>query len=103
MTQQFPAPSPQAQQQFYTQQGISDPNLSPTVTMLDWFIFFILSWIPLVNLIMLIVFACDSSKPSRANFCRVALVFMVISFIIIFIAITILFGSFASVLNSLHK
>ena len=104
MSQQFPAPPPQYQPQYpqvpapqiIVQQG-AGANLSPTVTMGDWFILFILQCIPIVNIIMLIVFACDSSKPSRANFCKLSLIFMIIVPIIGIIIATIFFGGLAAI------
>ncbi len=49
-------------------------ELSPTVTKTDWLIWIILTAIPIVNIIMLIVYACDSSKPSRANLAKVSII-----------------------------
>ena len=100
MTQQFPPQQPpqppqMPQQQIIIQQGAQ--NLSPTVTIGDWFVFVILQCIPFVNLIMLIVYACDSSKPSRANFAKLSLILMVISCIISFLVIVIFFGGLAGI------
>ncbi len=53
-------------------------ELSPTVTKTDWLIWIILTAIPIVNFIMLIVYACDTSKPSRANLAKVTLILMAI-------------------------
>ncbi len=112
MSQQFPpsAPPPPMQppypqqpaQQIIVQQGANASNLSPTVTMGDWFLFFILQCIPGVNLIMLIVFACDSNKPSRANYCKLMLLLMIIVPILAFLIITLFFGGLATVMNNMQ-
>lgn len=52
-------------------------ELSPTVTKTDWLIWIILTAIPIVNFIMLIVYACDNSKPSRANLAKVTIILTV--------------------------
>lgn len=56
-------------------------GLSPTVTKMDWLIWIILTAIPIVNLIMLIVYACDNTKPSRANLAKVTLILMAVGII----------------------
>ena len=103
MSQQFPPQAPPPQQypqmqpypqmppqQIIVQQGAT--NISPTVTIGDWFIFMILQCIPLVNFIMLIVYACDSSKPSRANFAKLQLILMILFSIIGIIALVCIGG-----------
>lgn len=99
MSQQFPPPAPQQfsspapQPAFQPQIIVQQPsNLSPTVTIGEWFIFTILMSIPLLNFIMLIVYACDSSKPSRANFAKLQLVLMIVFSIIGIITLISIFG-----------
>ena len=107
MSQQFPAPPPQyppqypqvPAQQIIVQQGAG--NLSPTVTIGDWLIFTILQSIPILNFIMLIVYACDSSKPSRANLSKLLLILMIIVPILGFLIVTIFFGGLAAIKASL--
>ncbi len=88
----MPQPPPYPQQQFIIQQNA---NLSPTVTMGDWFLFVILQCIPFVNIIMLIVYAIDTTKPSRANFAKLSLILMIISTIISILVIILFFGGLA--------
>lgn len=94
MVQQFPPPAPQPYPQMPPQQIIvqQSVNMSPTVTIGDWFIFMILQCIPIVNFIMLIVYACDSSKPSRANFAKLQLILMILFSIIGIIALVCIGG-----------
>lgn len=54
--------------------GWQGESLSPTVTKMEWLIFFLLTNLPIVNLVALIYFACDREKPSRANFARLQLI-----------------------------
>ena len=54
--------------------GWQGESLSPTVTKMEWFIFLLLTNLPIVNLVALIYFACDREKPSRANFARLQLI-----------------------------
>lgn len=60
-------------------------ELSPTVTKTDWLIWIILTAIPVVNVIMFIVYACDSSKPSRANLAKVSIILVAVAVIVLFL------------------
>ena len=75
--------APMPQQPVY-QQPVYVPNqkLSPTVTIGDWLLWLILSFIPLVGFIMLIVYACDSVKPSRANLAKLILILWGIAIVV---------------------
>jgi hypothetical protein len=58
--------------------GYSD-NQSPTVSLGDWIITILLSFIPLVGFIMLFVWAFSSSTPpSKANWAKATLVFFLV-------------------------
>ncbi|MBQ7973189.1 MAG: hypothetical protein IJ291_07025 [Lachnospiraceae bacterium] len=61
-----------------------DPN---TVSTADWFWSMLLLCIPLVNLIMLFVWAFGSSKPSKRNFGKAYLIWMLVG-----IGISLLIG-----------
>lgn len=53
------------------------------VTIGDWIITLILMCIPLVNFIMLLVWAFSSSTPvSKANWAKATLIFMIIGFVL---------------------
>ena len=58
------------------------PDYSPTVTKGEWFLYLILQMIPVVNLVMLIVYALDNTKPSRANLAKVNLILLAVGFVI---------------------
>lgn len=72
---------PQGYQGYQNWQSASAPgwqgeSLSPTVTKTEWLIYSLLVGIPLVNLVVLIYFACDREKPSRANLARLQLIIL---------------------------
>ena len=61
-----PAPTPIVQNITYQR--------SETVTMGEWFVMFLLLCIPIVNIVMLFVWAFGSdTKPSKANLCKLQL------------------------------
>ena len=73
-------------------------DLSPTVTKSEWFLYIILQMIPFVNIVMLIVYAMDNTKPSRANLAKVNLIFLIVSIvlgILIFVVFFLCLGAFA--------
>ena len=58
------------------------PDYSPTITKGEWFLYIVLQMIPVVNLVMLIVYALDNTKPSRANLAKVNLILLAVGFVI---------------------
>ena len=73
-------------------------DVSPTVTKTEWFLYLILQMIPFVNLVMLIVYAMDNTRPSRANLAKVNLIFMAVGIvlaILIFVVFFLCLGAFA--------
>ena len=78
-------------------------DVSPTVTKTEWFIYLILQMIPFVNLVMLIVYAMDNTKPSRANLAKVNLIFLIVSIalgILAFVVFFLCLGAFAGGMDS---
>ena len=70
------------------------PAQSPTVSVGDWLVTYIISFVPVIGFIMLFVWAFSSSTPpSKANWAKAALVVMVI--------FMVLGGLFASSLMAL--
>lgn len=78
---------------------VANQNLSPTISKWDWFLFVILTSLPVINIVAIIVYACISSKPSRANLAKV----MIIIFLISVVLCGVFFGLCASALNNLMK
>lgn len=62
--------------------GWQGESLSPTVTKMEWLFFFLLTNLPIVNLVALIYFACDREKPSRANFACLQLILILAGLIL---------------------
>jgi hypothetical protein len=60
------------------------------MSVVDWLVTFLICAIPLVNIIMIILWACSNEKPSRKNYCIVCLIFWAIS--ILFSIMTAVFG-----------
>jgi hypothetical protein len=74
--------------------------LENDVSISEWIVTLLLQCIPIVNIVLLFVWAFDSSaKPSKSNWAKVSLIFIGVSFVLgIFCAIV--FGSiFSSLLN----
>ena len=75
----------QYQYQNQNQNYVAQKNQS-TISIGDWVVTFILLIIPLVNIIMLFVWAFGGSTPeSKANFAKAQLIFWLISVILIVI------------------
>jgi fatty acid desaturase len=73
----------QYQNQNYTTNYVAPKNLS-TVSIGDWIITYILMAIPLVNIIMLFVWAFGSNTPeSKANWAKASLIIYLITIILV--------------------
>lgn len=67
------------------QEHISHENRA-VVSIGDWIVTMILMAIPLVNFIMLLVWAFSSSTPkSKSNWAKASLIFMVVSIVLVII------------------
>lgn len=71
--------SPQPGSAPYVQNNYTMYKPDETVTMGEWFVFFLIMCIPIVNIVMLFVWAFGSgTKPSKANLCKLQLLLMLI-------------------------
>ncbi|MGL5785274.1 MAG: hypothetical protein ACRCX4_00430 [Bacteroidales bacterium] len=60
-----------------------DNQNEPVVSLGDWFLTILICLIPLVNIIMLLIWAFGGgANPNKANFAKAALVFVLIYFLI---------------------
>lgn len=76
----------------FSMQEIEVQN-APVIKTTDWLITILLVSIPVVNIIMLIVWAfSDSTNPNKSNFSKAALIWMVIWIVLYFLFI-VLFGA----------
>lgn len=73
---------------------VSQPNAEP-MSVKDWIITLLITYIPLVGLIMLLVWAFDSSThPNKKNFAKASLIWMLIGIVLAII----FFALFASMM-----
>ncbi|MDF2964072.1 MAG: hypothetical protein K0S39_5807 [Paenibacillus sp.] len=80
----FPPPSAPYYQDPYLQQA-------PVMTIKDWILTFIVSAIPIVNIIMLFVWAFgDNTNPNKKNYAKASLILAAI-FIVLYVVFLILF------------
>ena len=79
--QQAPPQYQQAPPQYQQPPIVQNINYhrDETVTMGEWFVFFLLMCIPIVNIVMLFVWGFSSdTKPSKANLCKLQLLLFAI-------------------------
>ena len=77
----------------YQQQDQFAPKNQSTVTIGDWIVTFILMAIPLVNIIMIFVWAFSSSTPvSKANWAKASLILWLIVFVLVIVFWSIIGG-----------
>ncbi|MCD4817753.1 MAG: hypothetical protein K8S23_03565 [Candidatus Cloacimonetes bacterium] len=70
------------------------------ISTFDWIITFFIMAIPLVNFIMLIIWAFgDSSHPSKANWAKASLIWMILPIVIFFLFITTFVGLLPSIID----
>jgi hypothetical protein len=70
------------------------------VSVLDWILTIFILSIPLINLIMLIVWAFDSgTNPSKSNFAKASLIWMVISIVLSLLFFAMLFPVFSNIIS----
>jgi hypothetical protein len=95
MSRQSPSPTYSPTEVSMDQQlPVSQPNAEP-MSVKDWIITLLITYIPLVGLIMLLVWAFDSSThPNKKNFAKAALVWMLIGIVLALI----FFALFASMM-----
>lgn len=87
---------PSAQQVFPVQQ-----QASPTVGIGDWFLSLLVTSIPIVNIIVLLVWAFGSStNPSKANWAKAMLIWVLIGIIIAVAAFVIIGSALFSAMSS---
>lgn len=75
----------------------STQQSAPVITFKDWMITILLLAIPLVNLVMLFVWAFGGgTNPSKANYAKAALLWAAIGIVLYFIFFAAFLGSFLS-------
>lgn len=67
----------------------------------DWFLTLLITYIPLVGLVMLLVWAFDSNtNVNKKNWAKASLLWMVVGIAIAFIIFVLFMGAFLSLLGS---
>ena len=75
----------------------------PPLSLLDWMLTLLIMAIPIVNLVMLLVWAFSSdTNPNKANFAKAALLWMVIAFGLSFLFMSTLVGVLSTFSNSFN-
>jgi len=80
------------------EQRMQDENV---VTFGEWLLTIFLMWIPLVNFILLIVWAFGSNtKPSKANWAKATLLLMIIGTVLYFLVFASIIGGVMAAYHS---
>ncbi|MCR5417039.1 MAG: hypothetical protein K6E79_09610 [Pseudobutyrivibrio sp.] len=75
-------PVNQAQQTYGQQPVYQQPVVNETVSLGEWMLTYLLMLIPIVNIVMLFVWAFGNSKESKKNWARATLIWYVIAIVI---------------------
>jgi hypothetical protein len=83
------------------QMQVGQQENGPVMTMKDWIITLLISYIPLVGLIMLIVWAFDANtNPNKKNWAKASLIWMLIGIGIAIVFFILFLGVFMSAVGS---
>ncbi len=75
----------------------------PPITLVDWMLTLLILAIPIVNFIMLLVWAFSSdTNPSKSNFAKAALLWMVVGIVLSLIFMTTIIGALSTFSNSFN-
>ncbi|MDR2889963.1 MAG: hypothetical protein LBV33_09045 [Lachnospiraceae bacterium] len=89
----------QTQQTYYQPQQGSD--LEQPVSIGEWVVTLLVMMVPCLNIIMLFVWAFGKdTKKSKANYCKVTLIFMAIGIVLSIILSSVITAALASVFGS---
>lgn len=81
-------------------QHTSQPATEP-MSVKDWFLTMLITYIPLVGLVMLFVWAFDSNTNlNKKNFAKASLLWMLVGIAIALIIVVLFLGAFLSLLGS---
>ena len=73
------------------------PEVEPVITIGDWALTILLTWIPCVNIIMLCIWAFGSSTPrTKSNWAKAQLIFVAIGVVLSIILSSVMSATIAS-------
>ena len=73
---------------------MENQETAPVLSLKDWVITLLITFIPMVGFIMLFVWGfSDSANPNKRNFARAALIMVAVSTVLYFILFGLIFGS----------
>ncbi len=90
-------PSPNSSYGAQTSYSLRGDDMAPVITVGQWLIMFILLAIPIVNIVILILWASDSqSNPNRSNYAKATLIIMAASILLA----AVFFGALVGLMQS---
>ena len=85
------------------EQQLQHPSQPPAepLSVKDWFLTLLITYIPLVGLVMLLVWAFDSNtNPTKKNFAKASLLWMVVGIALAIIFFVLFMGAFLSLVGT---
>lgn len=73
-----------------------DTEMEPVMGIGQWMIISLVMSIPCVNIIMLFVWGFSQENRTRANYCKAALIWWIISMVLMFVLSVVFKGAFAA-------
>lgn len=83
-----------APQQYYSQQQVA-----PVVTVKEWMLTFLILLIPIVNIVMMFVWAFGGGNPSKANYFKASLLWAAIVIVIYIVIVVMFIGTFTAMFS----
>ncbi|MCR8659367.1 hypothetical protein [Paenibacillus endoradicis] len=87
------------QEPIVNQQYIIQEQVAPVVSVKEWLISFLILLIPIVNIVMMFVWAFGGGNPSKANFFKASLIWAAIITILYVVIFVLILGSLATALS----
>ena len=80
------APATKSENTSTQKAGGAQEELAPVMSVVSYVILFILSAIPIVGLILILIYALDSTgNKNRRNYCRAIIVMWILSILVVFL------------------
>jgi hypothetical protein len=79
-----------------TQPYTTNPPAAPVISVKEWMLMMLIMVIPIVNIVMMFVWAFSEGNPTKQNYFKASLLWAAIVFVLYFLVFVILFGAFFS-------